>query len=413
MAESRPAALWQNTAMPKHAFSAAGLRRALVIKLRHHGDVLLAAPVISTLKRHAPQCDVDALVYADTAPMLEGHPALSQLHLIDRNWKRQGLGRQSAAELRLIAALRARRYDLIVHLSVHTRGAWLVRLLRPRWSVAPKFRPGFWAKSFTHLYPAQSHPDRHTVDTNLDSLRSLGLEVTPQDMRVTMVPGAAAEARVDALLAQHGLGTGSFVHVHPASRWAFKCWPADRVAALCDALAAKGLPIVLTSAPDANEKALIAAVQAARAPGARPALDLSGQLSLKELAALAARARLFLGVDSAPMHIAAAMGTPTVGIFGPSGDREWGPWDNDGGHRHRIVASLTHACRPCGRAGCDDSKVSDCLVTLPVAQVLAACEQLLAIPPAPSPGQGATMVRRVAAPDLDGPALGLPGGRAR
>jgi heptosyltransferase-3 len=264
-----------------------------------------------------------------------------------------------------------------VHLSVHTRGAWLVRLLRPRWSVAPKFRPGFWAKSFTHLYPAQSHPDRHTVDTNLDSLRTLGLEVTPQDMRVTMVPGAAAEARVDSLLAQHGLGTGSFVHVHPASRWAFKCWPAERVAALCDALAAKGLPIALTSAPDANEKALIAAVQAARAPGARPALDLSGQLSLKELAALAARARLFLGVDSAPMHIAAAMGTPTVGIFGPSGDREWGPWDNDGGHRHRIVASLTHACRPCGRAGCDDSKVSDCLVTLPVAQVLAACEDLL------------------------------------
>ena len=392
MAESRAAVLWQNTAMPKHAFSAAGLRRALVIKLRHHGDVLLAAPVISTLKRHAPQCEVDALVYADTAPMLEGHPALSHLHLIDRNWKRQGLGRQSAAELRLISSLRARHYDLIVHLSVHTRGAWLVRLLRPRWSVAPKFRPGFWAKSFTHLYPAQSHPDRHTVDTNLDSLRALGIEPAPEDMRVFMVPGAAAEAKVDALLAEHHLSPGGFVHIHPASRWAFKCWPADRVAALCDALAAKGLPIVLTSAPDANEKALIAAVQAARGkiavtwprsgvPGTQsepaPTVDFSGQLSLKELAALTARARLFVGVDSAPMHIAAAMGTPTIGIFGPSGDREWGPWDNDGGHRHRVVASLTHACRPCGRAGCDDSKVSDCLVTLPVAQVLAACEDLL------------------------------------
>lgn len=390
--------------MPKPVFSAAGLRRALVIKLRHHGDVLLAAPVISTLKRHAPQCEVDALVYADTAPMLEGHPALSQLHLIDRNWKRQGLKRQGAAELRLISALRARRYDLVIHLSVHTRGAWLVRLLRPRWSVAPKFRPGFWAKSFTHLYPGQSHPDRHTVDTNLDSLRVLGIEPGSQDMRVTLVPGAAAEARIDALLAQHGLARGGFIHVHPASRWAFKCWPAERVAALCDALAAKGLAIVLSSAPDAGEKALVAAVQAARAgnavtcprsgvPGAQsepaPApcvaagtLDLSGQLSLKELAALTARARLFVGVDSAPMHIAAAMGTPTIGIFGPSGDREWGPWDNDGGARHRVVASLAHACRPCGRAGCEDSKVSDCLVTLPVAQVLAACEEMLAIPPA-------------------------------
>jgi heptosyltransferase-3 len=105
-----------------------------------------------------------------------------------------------------------------------------------------------------------------------------------------------------------------------------------------------------------------------------PTFDLSGQLSLKELAALAARARLFVGVDSAPMHIAAAMGTPTVAIFGPSGDREWGPWQT----QSRVVTSLIHECRPCGRAGCNDSKISECLTTLPVAQVLAACEELLA-----------------------------------
>ena len=105
--------------------------------------------------------------------------------------------------------------------------------------------------------------------------------------------------------------------------------------------------------------------------------DLSGQLSLKELAALTVQARLFVGVDSAPMHMAAAMGTPVVAIFGPSGDREWGPWDPL--HRgHRVVASNTHPCRPCGMAGCNDSKLSACLTTLPVEQVLAACEELLA-----------------------------------
>ncbi|OHC70140.1 MAG: putative lipopolysaccharide heptosyltransferase III [Rhodocyclales bacterium GWA2_65_20] len=366
--------------MPIEAFSPASLRRVLVIKLRHHGDVLLASPVISMLKRVAPQCEVDALIYADTAPMLEGHPALAQLHLIDRNWKRQGLLRQAAAEWRLISALRARHYDLVLHLSVHTRGAWLVRLLRPRWSVAPQFRAGFWAGSFAYFYPAQSDPLRHTVETNLDSLRALGIEATDADKRVILVPGAAAEARVVGLLAGHGLAAGGFVHVHPASRWAFKCWPADRVAALCDALAAKGLPIVLTSAPDASEKGLIVAVCAARDnSAASPAstVDLSGQLSLKELAALTAQARMFVGVDSAPMHIAAAMGTPVVAIFGPSGDLEWGPWDEVGKNRHRVVASQTHPCRPCGLAGCNDSKISACLTTLPVAQVLAACEELL------------------------------------
>ena len=353
--------------------SPSSLRRVLVIKLRHHGDVLLASPVITTLKRLAPQAEMDALVYADTAPMLEGHPALAQLHLIDRGWKRQGVWRQGAAEWALISALRARHYDLVVHLSVHTRGAWLARLLRPRWSVAPKYTEGFWARSFTHLYPAQSDPQRHTVDVNLDSLRALGFQPTVADTRVTLVPGAKAEARIEELLAQHGLQGGGFVHVHPASRWAFKCWPAVRVAALCDALAAKRLPIVMTSAPDPNERALIAEVRAERDKATVPAFDFSGQLSLKELAALTARARLFVGVDSAPMHIAAAVGTPTVALFGPSGDKQWGPW----GVPFRVISSQQHPCRPCGIDGCGGGKVSDCLTSLNVDAVLAAAHELL------------------------------------
>lgn len=351
----------------------AEVRRALVIKLRHHGDVLLAAPVLTALKHAAPQCEVDALVYADTAPMLAGHPALAQLHTIDRNWKRLGLAGQASAELRLLSALRARHYDLVIHLSVHRRGAWLSRLLRPRWSVAPRYDGRFWETSFTHFYPSQSRPDRPTVESNLDSLRALGYEPAPEDKRVILVPGREAGAHVDALLAEHGLAHGGFIHIHPASRWAFKCWPMERVAALCRELAARGWPLVLTAAPDAKEKALIEAIKCT-VPPPPTFIDLSGQLSLKELAALTVRARLFVGVDSAPMHIAAAMGTPTVAIFGPSGDREWGPWKV----ASRVVVSADHDCRPCGRDGCEGSKISECLTTLPVAQVLAACEELLA-----------------------------------
>lgn len=360
--------------MPAEPFSAAGLRRALVIKLRHHGDVLLAAPVLSMLGRVAPQCEIDALVYADTAPMLEGHPSLAQLHLIDRTWKKQGLWHQAVAEGRLLSRLRARHYDLVVHLSVHTRGAWLTRLLGTRWSVAPKYRPGFWERSFTHFYPAQSNPQRHTVDTNLDSLRALGLEPLDADKRVILVPGAAAEARVVSLLAANGLPAGGFIHIHPTSRWLFKCWPAERVAQLAHELSARGWPLVFTAAPEAQERTMMAGIMQALGVAPAPTFDFSGQLALKELAALTARARLFVGVDSVPMHIAAAMGTPTVAIFGPSGDREWGPWRV----AHRVVASTVHACRPCGRAGCNDSKVSECLTTLPLTQVLAACEDVLA-----------------------------------
>jgi heptosyltransferase-3 len=103
-------------------------------------------------------------------------------------------------------------------------------------------------------------------------------------------------------------------------------------------------------------------------------IDLSGQLTLAELGALIGAARLFIGVDSAPMHMAAAMGTPVVALFGPSGDAEWGPWRVP----HRVVASDAHSCRPCGNSGCGGSNHSDCLLTLPEARVAAAVTVLLA-----------------------------------
>ena len=342
----------------------------MVIKLRHHGDVLLTSPVFSVLKHAAPACEIDALVYADTASMLADHPAIHRLHCIDRDWKRLGPFAQARAEWGLIQTLREQGYDLVIHLTEHRRGAWLVRLIGPRWSVAPRQKSKFWRKSFTHFTPWASHPRRHTVETQLDALRRLGIQPTEADKRLVLVPGRAAESRVATLLNEHGLADRPFVHLHPASRWLFKCWSNDKVAQLADALAARGLAVVLTAAPDPQEQALVAAIRGAMQS---TAIDLSGRLSLKELAALTARAKLFVGVDSAPMHIAAAMGTPTVALFGPSGDLEWGPWHVP----HRIITSQEHPCRPCGQDGCGGSKISECLTTLPVERVLAACDELL------------------------------------
>src|SRR4051812_27657694 len=85
------------------------VRRALVTKLRHHGDVLLASPVLTTLKHAAPHIEIDALVYRETAPMLAHHPSMAELHTIDRAWKLDGAVRQLTEEWRLVRALRARR----------------------------------------------------------------------------------------------------------------------------------------------------------------------------------------------------------------------------------------------------------------------------------------------------------------
>jgi heptosyltransferase-3 len=333
--------------------------------------------VFTTFARVAPHAEVDALVYAETRPMLANHPAIAHIHTIDREWKRQGLLAQLVGERRLLAALRARRYDLLVHLTEHPRGATLVRLLRPRWSVARERADAsrYWRTSFTHYYRLPKRTPRHTVETNLDALRRIGWYPEPADKRLTLVPDAAAIARIDAIAGERSLERGRFIQCHPGSRWLFKCWPAARTAALVERIVSLGHRVVLTGAPDPRERKLVDEIVAALSPALRASVtDMCGALSLGELAALTARARAFVGVDSAPMHIAAAVGTPVVVLFGPSGELEWGPWMVP----QRIVASEAFPCRPCGIDGCGGGKVSECLTSLAVDKVFAAFMDLIA-----------------------------------
>ncbi len=358
--------------MLKDAIDLSTLRRVLVIKLRHHGDVLLTSPVFSVLKNHAPHLEIDALVYQDTAEMLSLHPAISQMHTVDRKWKSAGILAQAKAEWKLLLTLRSRHYDLVVHLTEHPRGAWLRRLTGARHSIAPTTARAswFWKTSFSHFFSMPKRGNsRPTVEVNLDALRRIGIHPAEDEKRLTLAPGAKAESDVMGLLARHGLAGKNFVHLHPASRWRFKCWPTKQVASLIASLQAQGHHIVITAAPAAEELSMIKEILDELR---QPVVNLSGQLSLKQLAALTTCARLFIGVDSAPMHIAAAMGTPTVALFGPSGEIEWGPWQVP----HRTLTSC-HPCRPCGNDGCGGSKVSDCLSAIPVKRVLSAAEELL------------------------------------
>jgi heptosyltransferase-3 len=223
-------------------------------------------------------------------------------------------------------------------------------------------RGAFRARSFTHLYPLAVR--RHMLEVNLDALRRIGVQPEPAERKVEFVPGQDAEKKVRTLV------SGAFIHVHPASRWRFKCWSSAKNAELVDRLAADGHQVVITAAPDPEE---LAFVEEIRAHIRSAPLNLAGQLSIKELGALTARAKLFIGVDSMPMHLAAAMGTPTVVLFGPSGESVWGPVNV----AHRVVHSA-HSCRPCGLDGCGGGKVSDCIVSLPVNAVHAAARELLA-----------------------------------
>src|SRR5258705_3497393 len=112
---------------PADALDVSALRRALVIQLRHHGDVLVTSPVFTVLKNRAPALEIDALVYAETREMLDLHPAIAQVHVVRRDWKDSGTAARLVAEWRLLFTLRSPRDHLPVHLSQHPRGTRLPR----------------------------------------------------------------------------------------------------------------------------------------------------------------------------------------------------------------------------------------------------------------------------------------------
>lgn len=364
-------------------------RRILVIKFRHIGDVLLTAPLVSTLKRGLPDARVCAVVKAGTEAMLEGHPDLDQLYV--QPVRRPGESKLAflGRNLAFLRRLRRERFDLAINTTEGDRGILLARLIgaAERWGLVKPGRENSWqARLLTKAMPPLTGL-KHTVIRNLALAAPLGL---PECRDVSLAVAGSDRARVRELLTEAGVGENAMlVHCHPASRWLFKCWPAERMAETIDWLQGKGYRVVLTCAPDDRERALVDAILAACRT--QP-VDLGGRLSLKQTAALSAMSRLFFGVDSAPMHMAAAVGTPTLGIFGPSGTFDWGPWPNGWNGvdtpypgRNGIKTAGPHTvvqdgreCAPCGRDGCEGSKRSACLEELESGTVIAELDRMLA-----------------------------------
>jgi len=348
------------------------VKRVLVIKLRHYGDVLLTSPVFTVLSDNISGVTIDALVYADTSPMLTDHPSISQIHCIDRNWKKQGIKSHWQHERQLTQTLRRRQYDLIIHLTEHARGARLIRRLKPRYAVAqsyPEKRGRWWRNSFTHTYKIPAKP-RHTVEVHLDALRRLGIYPNSENRRLVLVSGNEAESKIDSILQQHELKEGAYLLVQPTSRWMFKGWSRQGFAEVLQQLHDSGHKLVLTSAPDPAEMKVIK--QILSDIDELPIVNLAGELSLKELSALIDRASCFIGLDSVPMHIAAAMNTPCVALFGPSNEKIWGPWQV----KHALLTK-DYSCRPCGLDGCGNGKISDCLMAIHSREVVSAVEKIL------------------------------------
>jgi lipopolysaccharide heptosyltransferase II len=339
----------------------------LVIRTAYIGDVVLATPMLRPLKERFPGASLSFLTSRASAPLLEHNPWVDEILAHDPFWfyPRPGGARQGLAEHRaFMRGLRGRRWDLIIEARGDIREILMfVRPLRARYKVSYGVGGGDFLLS--HVVP---HPEvNHRVRYHLDMARFLGADVDEHDLDWGVYLTTEEQEAVEAVLERAGVAR-PFCAAHPGSRVPLKRWPAERYARAFDLVAERtGLPVVLLGAPDEREQ-----VRAVAAAMRTPSVDLSGALSLRQLAGVLERAALFVGNDSAPMHLAAAADTPQVALFGPSKPDQTGPFSPVA-----RVAAKEFSCRAaCDETVCTHPRHNACMTDLEPEDVVRALASL-------------------------------------
>jgi len=301
----------------------------LVIQTSFLGDTVLTTPLLAQLANRGP---VDIVTTPASAALLANHPAVRTVIPYDKRGRDRGL----RGMFRLARRLRRTEYDLALLAQGSWRSAAVAFLAR-----IPS-RVGFDRSAGKLLYTTRVpyRDDLHHAARLLMLGRPNGREPTADEMRPSLAPGEAERAAVDALLARHGVSAGDrLVVLAPGSVWGTKRWPF--YPELAQLLARHARVVVVGSAADAPLADAIAAAEPT-------SIDATGTLSLLASAELIGRAGVVVTNDSAPLHLASAMGTPTVALFGPTvPEFGFGPL----APRASVVGEETLPCRPCDRHG--------------------------------------------------------------
>ncbi|GIV95825.1 MAG: glycosyl transferase [Herpetosiphonaceae bacterium] len=343
--------------------------RVLVVKPDHLGDVLLLTPALRALRQRLPQVHIAALVGPWAAPILRGNPDVDVVLTCPfpgfTRSTRGPIWQPYALLLRTALLLRAGAFDVaLIARDDHWWGALLAL------AAGIPLRIGF---AHPLVAPALSEalawdPAEHVTQQSLALVEALtGRPAESPALRFE--PSPADHAWAAGWLDQRHLGRYPVVAIHPGSGGPAKLWPAARWAAVADALGPE-VEILITGGK--GEEALVSEVAALMS---RPSVQMAGEASIGELAALYARCAAVLGVDSGPLHIAVSQGVPTLHLFGPSDQQRFGPW---GGERNLVLRSGLW-CSPCGVFDrCPrGTQPAECMALLQVAQVVAAARRIL------------------------------------
>ncbi len=334
-------------------------KNILLIKLSALGDVVHTFPVLNTLRRRYPKARIDWLVASDIAELLQGNPAIANVIEFPRDeWSKPWQAAPYLGAARLIARLRAAQYDLVLDLQGQLRSAVFafasgapvrIGFDKPRkdvWRTLSRkipdqakhhawqgAREGSWL-AYTHHIVLPTL-DLHPVERYLGVAPILGLDDGAPDFSFPIPPEAAT--RIDALLDYYDIGKAKpLVAMAPGTNWETKQWRRDGFAEVARHFLQKAFAVSLIGSD--SERALCEEI-AKLAPGV---VNLAGETTLPELAALIRRATICVTNDSGPMHLAVALDRPVVSIFGPT-DPVWaGPYRRAG-----AVLRAELPCSPC------------------------------------------------------------------
>ncbi len=337
-----------------------GVRNILLIQLGDIGDVVLSFPCIRALRENFPQSNIIVAVREKARELIEDCQWATGV--ISVNKGRRRFTEELSYQKKFFSCLRKFHFDLSIDLRTGDRGAILAFLSGARQRIGFYAHDGkLWRnRLFTHLNMPEPKPDRHFASYYLDILFSVNMKtnhVWPEHE----VP-VERQQKAAALFKKENIPSGkTVVAVQPFSLWRYKEWGMRKYATLIKWMTSKfKIPVIITGSADERRRA----ARIIEICGEKNVYNFAGKTSIGMFAAVLKLCGLFIGGDSAGMHISGAVGTPTVNIFGPSPPISWAPR----GDQHCVV-SKDMPCVPCRQKGCNDSEKSRCLDELTFEEV--------------------------------------------
>ena len=341
-------------------------KNILLIQLGDIGDVVLSIPAFRAVREHFPQAKIIVAVREKAKDLIQHIPWVDGVMFVNQD--QRPLLHEIHYQWTFFSLLRSCHFDLVFDFRTGTRGAVLAFLSGAKERVGFLDPEGFWRnRLFTRLYRLDYHASMHVAAYYFSLLQADGLTVAHEGPKMHVTP--EMQKKASHILKKEGVSSEwPVIAIQPFSLWRYKEWSADKYIQLIQRiLSAWRVSIVITGSQDERERAkdLVDRCESRGHEGkGRQVFNLAGKTSLGELAAVIEASQLFIGSDRAGMHIAAAGGTPTVVIFGPSAPASWAPAGSD----HAIVQKDL-PCVPCRQKGCDGSEVSRCLEELAVDEV--------------------------------------------